>query len=326
MKKKAAKDVSKYVEGTDPEEFFIGWCNFHLKKFHVEVNNLGLDFADGMNFMYLMNSLSNNLVNQETLNQAKKLTFDEAITRGEIVLDCAKKIGVKMDITPVDIVKGDMLINFSFVNQLYNLFAANSQSKEDFIKMQNECLGYLAKNINELEDLEMLMEEEISSLRENVDNLEDSLAGIVGELLVDEIAAMTGMPIPSMSMLGMQALTPAEEVFDEEPMMQLGMVPQAPPLPSSFSRVMATPAGRDEDEMERAMEQVLEQAMDQAFEDTVKDARQMENSLQSQMMELMNQMKQLVEAQREREEVPAAQSPVPAAIQSEVQQASSRQA
>lgn len=162
--------------------------------------------------------------------------------------------------------------------------------------MQNECLGYLIKSVNDLEDLEMLMEEEINSLKENVDNLEESLVNLVGELLIEDIAAMTGVPLSGMTFPGMTM----QAIEDQ-------LIPSPPPLPAFFQ----PGAGQ---------EMIQNEPIQQALEEAMNETEGMEESLQSQMLELMQQVKSLMSSQRE---APAAK-PIPAPIQSEVEQAATR--
>ena len=107
-----AEDLAKL----SAEEILIRWINFHLKNSgsSKRVSNLGSDVKDSEAYTLLLNQLDKDKCDLSALEE------DDPVERAGIVVNNAKKLGVKPFIRPSAIANGNSKLNLMFCSLIFN--------------------------------------------------------------------------------------------------------------------------------------------------------------------------------------------------------------
>lgn len=101
-----------------PEQILLRWFNYHLKNAGSQnrVTNFSKDVSDGENYTILLNQLQPEHCDLGPLRESNLLS------RAELILENADKIGVRKYLTPTSLVSGNPKLNLAFVANLFNLY------------------------------------------------------------------------------------------------------------------------------------------------------------------------------------------------------------
>jgi nicotinamidase-related amidase/thiamine kinase-like enzyme len=94
----------------------LTWVNLHLKNFNRLAKDLGTDFQNGENYLVLLHVIGGAKAGLQTLPELHTMN-DRA--RAALVVESAKKMGIKVMISVDDIMTGNVKTNLLFLTNLY---------------------------------------------------------------------------------------------------------------------------------------------------------------------------------------------------------------
>ncbi|CAH0562247.1 unnamed protein product [Brassicogethes aeneus] len=108
-----------------PEAILIRWVNYQLERagVHRRVNNFTSDIIDSEVYTYLLKQIAPNDAGVTT----EAILERDNISRAEIMLQQAGKLGCRAFVTPQDVVSGNYKLNLAFVANLFNNHPALEQ-------------------------------------------------------------------------------------------------------------------------------------------------------------------------------------------------------
>lgn len=101
-----------------PEAILLRWVNHHLERAGINrrCNNFQTDIKDSEIYSHLLKQISNN----DSGVSMEALSNEDLISRAEIMLQQADKLGCRSFITPQDVVEGVYKLNVAFIANLFN--------------------------------------------------------------------------------------------------------------------------------------------------------------------------------------------------------------
>jgi len=101
-----------------PEAILLRWVNHHLERAGVNrrCNNFQSDVKDSEIYSYLLKQIANN----DTGVTMEALSEQDFLSRAEIMLQQADKLGCRSFLTPQDVIEGVYKLNVAFVANLFN--------------------------------------------------------------------------------------------------------------------------------------------------------------------------------------------------------------
>lgn len=111
-----------------PEAILLRWVNYHLQKAGVNrrITNFTTDVKDSEIYTYLLKQISPTTSGVTT----EALRENNMVSRAEIMLQQADKIGCRSFLTPLDVVEGVYKLNMAFVANLFNNHAGLDKPDE----------------------------------------------------------------------------------------------------------------------------------------------------------------------------------------------------
>ena len=101
-----------------PEAILLRWVNHQLERAGVQkrINNFTSDIEDSEAYTYLLHQIASpdSGVNRDALME------DDLVTRAEVMLQQADKLGCRTFISPQDVTEGVYKLNLAFVANLFN--------------------------------------------------------------------------------------------------------------------------------------------------------------------------------------------------------------
>lgn len=101
-----------------PEAILLRWVNHHLERAGINrrCNNFQNDIKDSEIYSYLLKQIASN----DSGVTMEALSNEDLISRAEIMLQQADKLGCRSFITPQDVVEGVYKLNVAFIANLFN--------------------------------------------------------------------------------------------------------------------------------------------------------------------------------------------------------------
>lgn len=101
-----------------PEAILLRWVNYQLERAGTNrrCNNFTNDINDSEVYSYLLNQIAPN----DAGVTLEALRENNPLTRAEIMLQQANKLGCRSFVTPEDVVNGIYKLNLAFVANLFN--------------------------------------------------------------------------------------------------------------------------------------------------------------------------------------------------------------
>ncbi|CAL4125527.1 unnamed protein product [Meganyctiphanes norvegica] len=101
-----------------PEAILLRWVNHHLERAGINrrCNNFQTDVKDSEIYSYLLKQIANN----DSGVTMEALSEQDFLSRAEIMLQQADKLGCRSFLTPQDVVEGVYKLNVAFVANLFN--------------------------------------------------------------------------------------------------------------------------------------------------------------------------------------------------------------
>ena len=101
-----------------PEAILLRWVNYQLERAGTNrrCNNFTNDITDAEVYSYLLNQIAPN----DAGVTLEALRENNPITRAEVMLQQANKLGCRSFVTPEDVVNGVYKLNLAFVANLFN--------------------------------------------------------------------------------------------------------------------------------------------------------------------------------------------------------------
>lgn len=112
-----------------PEAILLRWVNHHLERSGTNrrCNNFQSDINDSEIYTYLLKSIAS----QESGVSMEALMEPHLVSRAEIMLQQAAKLGCRSFVTPNDVVNGVYKLNLAFVANLFNNHPALDKPEGD---------------------------------------------------------------------------------------------------------------------------------------------------------------------------------------------------
>ncbi|WFD05260.1 fimbrin [Malassezia vespertilionis] len=99
-----------------PDQILLRWFNYHLKaaQWSRRVANFSKDISDAENYAVLLSQIKPDVCDRKPLQEP------DLMTRAEMVLQSADKIGCRKYLTPGSMISGNPKLNLAFVAHLFN--------------------------------------------------------------------------------------------------------------------------------------------------------------------------------------------------------------
>lgn len=115
------------------DQILMRWFNYHLRKagWHRQISNFGSDLRDSENYTVLLEQLVPSACSRDPMME------DDLMTRAELMLQGADRLGCRYYVTPKSIVRSNQKLNTAFIANLFNLYPGldplddNERSKLD---------------------------------------------------------------------------------------------------------------------------------------------------------------------------------------------------